>query len=119
TLKGAIQTGFAQLARIDADRAQVDAGRIGFEAAADTYNKTLESLFKIDESLASLDDKKFAKDVRTSLQLNRAAEVVSIEDAFVSGVIASGRFTNAEYLHFIQTVGAQHDAQENAIEDIH
>ena len=118
TLKLAIQTGFAQLARIDSDRAQVDAGRIGFEAAADTYNRSLESLFKIDESLASLDDKKFAKDVRTSLQLNRAAEVVSIEDAFVSGVIASGRFTNPEYLHFIQTVGAQRYALENALEEI-
>ncbi|MGH3382381.1 MAG: nitrate- and nitrite sensing domain-containing protein [Actinoallomurus sp.] len=119
TLKVAIQNGFAQLARIDSDRAQVDAGRIGFEAAADTYNKSLESLFKIDESLASLDDKKFAKDVRTSVQLNRAAEVVSIEDAFVSGVIASGRFTNAEYLHFIQTVGAQRYTMENALEEIH
>ena len=119
TLKVAIQSGLAQLARIDSDRAQVDAGRIGFETAADTYNKSLESLFKIDESLASLDDKKFAKDVRTSVQLNRAAELISIEDAFVSGVIASGRFTNTEYLHYIQTVGAERYTMENALEEIH
>ncbi|MGI5227503.1 sensor histidine kinase [Actinoallomurus sp. CA-142502] len=118
TLKQAIAAGLAQLSQLPQDRAKVDSGMIGFEEAQNAYSAAVESLFTIDDSLASLDDKKYAKDVRVSLQLNRAAEVVSQENALVSGVLASGRLARSEYLQLVQVIGAQRYTFGKALEAI-
>jgi signal transduction histidine kinase len=118
TLKQAITASFAQLAQLPQNRAKIDSGLISFDAARSAYSKTIESLFTIDDSLASLDDKKFAKDVRVSLQLNRASEVVSQEDALVSGILATRRFTRNDYLQFVQTVGADRYTLDKALEGV-
>ncbi|GLY82575.1 hypothetical protein Airi02_005070 [Actinoallomurus iriomotensis] len=118
TLKQAIAAGLVQLSQLPQDRAKVDSGMIGFEEAQNAYSTAVESLFTIDDSLASLDDKKYAKDVRVSLQLNRAAEVVSQENALVSGVLASGRLARSEYLQLVQVIGAQRYTFGKALEAI-
>ena len=118
TLKQAIAAGSAQLSQLPQVRAKVDSGTIGLEEAQNDYSATVESLFTIDDSLASLDDKKFARDVRVSLQLNRAAEVVSQENALISGILASGRLARREYLQLVQVIGAQRYTFGKALEAV-
>jgi signal transduction histidine kinase len=115
TLKQAIFAGLAQLTQLTQGRAKVDSGLISLDATQTAYSKTIESLFTIDDSLASLDDKTFAKDVRVSLQLNRASEVISQEDSLVSGILASRRFTRNDYFQFIQVVGAERYTFDKAL----
>ncbi|WP_425550959.1 nitrate- and nitrite sensing domain-containing protein [Actinoallomurus oryzae] len=118
TLKQAIAAGLDRLSQLPQDRAKVDSGAIGFDATQNAYSTTIESLFAVDDSLASLDDKKFAKDVRVSLQLNRAVEVVSQENALVSGILAAGRLTRNEYLQLVQVIGAQRYTFGKALEAV-
>jgi signal transduction histidine kinase len=118
TLKHAIDIGLGQLANLNSVRAQVDSGKVGLNAAAAPYSTAIENLFEVDEALASLDDKDFAKDVRASLQLNRATEIFSQEDSLMSGILASRRFPGNEYLDFIQIVGAQRYNMEKAVQTI-
>ncbi|WP_344271360.1 sensor histidine kinase [Actinomadura napierensis] len=79
------------------DRVQIAAG----------YSEVVESIFRVYDSLATLDDKDFARDTRTEVELNRTWELLSQEDALISGSLTSGRVTSSELIAFTQTVGTR------------
>ena len=82
------------------------------------YTDAIDSIFVVDDSLATLDDKGFAQNVRTVVGLNRARELLSQEDAQISGILAARRFSTADYTQFVQAVGAQRYAMHNALEEL-
>jgi signal transduction histidine kinase len=117
-LKRAIDAGVTQFDRLGANRAAIDAGLIDRTTAAAAYTSAIDAIFEIDDSLATLDDKEFAKDVRTLVELNRARELVSQEDAALSGMLAARRFSSADYVTLMQLIGARRYAFTKVLEEL-
>ncbi|MCO5998307.1 nitrate- and nitrite sensing domain-containing protein [Actinoallomurus rhizosphaericola] len=109
-LKRAIDAGIARFNGLATSRAAIDSGLIDRSAAATAYDGAVDAIFDINDSLATLDDKDFARDVRTLVELNRAREVLSQEDAALSGMLATKRFTTADYVQLVQLIGARRHA---------
>lgn len=117
-LKQAIDLGYARYDALPSARAAIDAGKMDRTKAAAVYAAAIDAIFQMDDSLATLDDKNFARDVQTLVWLNRTREVLSQEDALVSGILAAKRFTSADYLEFVQIVGAERVTIGNALEKL-
>ncbi|GAB2949416.1 hypothetical protein GCM10027280_42500 [Micromonospora polyrhachis] len=98
-------------------RAAINTQDIDRASASDAYTRVIDSIFRVFDSMAKLDDHEIAKDTTALIELNRARELVSQEDALVTGIIAAGRITAAEHAQFAQLVGAQRFiANETALE---
>jgi signal transduction histidine kinase len=118
TLKRAVEVALRQFGNLGPNRNAIDSGLTDRARTAAVYDDAIDAIFQVDDSLATLDDKGFAKDVRTMVELNRARELVSQEDALVSGVLAARRLTGADYLQFVQAVGAQRYAIRKVSEEL-
>ncbi|WP_433360683.1 nitrate- and nitrite sensing domain-containing protein [Streptosporangium sp. CA-115845] len=90
-----------------ADRRAIDAARVDRTRAAAAFTGVVTSLYRIYDSMATLDDKEIASDTRTLIDLSRALETLSQEDALAAGALAAGRFTDVERATFTQIVGVQ------------
>lgn len=101
-----LATTFKGLDNLKPLRQSIDGGRLGRVPATEAYSEIIDSFFGLYGSLATLDDKSVAKDARTLIAMNRAREILSKEDALLSGALAEGRITTAERGQFIETVGA-------------
>ncbi|MET8323928.1 nitrate- and nitrite sensing domain-containing protein [Micromonospora sp. NPDC005189] len=100
----------ATIARIDAleqTRAEVLGRKIDRVAAAEAYTGAIESIFQIYDVTGSLDDKKIAAEAAALIQLNRMKELISQEDALLSGLFGNGRMSGTEYARYVALVGAE------------
>ncbi|MEU4402407.1 nitrate- and nitrite sensing domain-containing protein [Micromonospora orduensis] len=100
----------ASITRINAleqTRAQVLGRSVDRVAAADAYTEAIESIFQIYDVTGSLDDKAIAADAAALIQLNRMKELISQEDALLSGLFGNGRMSGAEYARYVSLVGAE------------
>jgi signal transduction histidine kinase len=96
-----------ELAGLDAGRGAIDAGIVDRSNAAATFTDFINAGFRIYGALATMDDQAVAARGRTLVALTRAREVLSQEDALLSGMLAADKGTSAEYSSFAQLVGAQ------------
>jgi signal transduction histidine kinase len=110
---------FEQLKQLDSARQAVDSGGIGRDGAGSAYTTMIDAGFRIFGSLASLDDQEIAKDGRTLVGLTRAREVISQEDALLSGALAAGRLTDAEHAQLVQLIGTQRFLRAEAAAELH
>ncbi len=117
-LKQAVNGALAKFSDLGANRSAIDSGLTDRNKTASVYTDAIDSIFVVDDSLATLDDKGFAQNVRTVVGLNRARELLSQEDAQISGILAARRFSTADYTQFVQAVGAQRYAMHNALEEL-
>nr|WP_239082042.1 nitrate- and nitrite sensing domain-containing protein [Microbispora rosea] len=117
-LQRRIDRTFRQLDQLRTARQAVDARQVDRSRAMGAYNGSIDSLFQTYYSLATLDDDQLAKDTRTLINLNWARELISREDALLTGVIAAGRFGQAEVAQFTQLVGAERNVMELAKIDL-
>ncbi|MFC4150365.1 nitrate- and nitrite sensing domain-containing protein [Micromonospora mangrovi] len=76
-------------------------------AAAQGYTEAIESIFQVYDVTGSLDDKEIAADAAALIQLNRMKELISQQDALVSGLSGSRRISGPEYARFSSLVGAE------------
>ena len=76
-------------------------------AAAEAYTGAIESIFQIYDVTGSLDDKQIASEAAALIQLNRMKELISQEDALLSGLFGNGRMSGAEYARYVALVGAE------------
>jgi signal transduction histidine kinase len=98
------------LARVDGlgpTRSAVDSGTLGRVVIAHAYTGVIDSGFLVYDSLAQFSDEEIAAQGRTLVALTRSRDLLSQEDALLSGVLAEGRFAPGEPEEFIKTVGAQ------------
>jgi signal transduction histidine kinase len=102
-----ISGAFNELKGLDAGRAAIDAGIVDRSNAAATFTDFIEAGFRIYGALATMDDRAVAARGRTIVALTRARELLSEEDALLSGMLAADKGTSAEYSLFAQLVGAQ------------
>ncbi|MET7710730.1 nitrate- and nitrite sensing domain-containing protein [Micromonospora sp. NPDC005413] len=97
----------AQIDALEQTRAEVLGRKIDRVAAAEAYTGAIESIFQIYDVTGSLDDKKIAAEAAALIQLNRMKELISQEDALLSGLFGNGRMSGTEYARYVALVGAE------------
>ncbi|MEO3782967.1 nitrate- and nitrite sensing domain-containing protein [Actinocorallia sp. B10E7] len=116
-LEAQLAQSFTALEELDKARAWFDTpdGRSS-DWARSLYTEAIGSMNRVYGGMATLDDNDFAAKTRTLVALDRYNELFSQEDALVSGVLATGRFTNASYSEFHRLLGVQRHARAEVIE---
>lgn len=97
----------AQVNALERTRAEVLDRKIDRIAAAEAYTDTIESIFQIYDVTGSLDDKQIAGEAAALIQLNRMKELISQEDALLSGLFGNGRMSGPEYVRYVSLVAAE------------
>ncbi|WP_422735880.1 nitrate- and nitrite sensing domain-containing protein [Micromonospora sp. WMMD729] len=97
----------AQIDELKQTRADVLGRKVDRISAADAYTDAIESIFRIYDVTGSLDDKEIAADAAALIQLNRMKELISQEDALLSGLFGTGRISGPEYARYVSLVGAE------------
>ncbi|MFE9190884.1 nitrate- and nitrite sensing domain-containing protein [Micromonospora sp. NPDC007208] len=97
----------AQVNALEQTRAEVLDRKIDRIAAAEAYTGAIESIFQIYDVTGSLDDKQIAGEAAALIQLNRMKELISQEDALLSGLFGNGRMSGAEYARYVALVGSE------------
>ncbi|MEU5914889.1 nitrate- and nitrite sensing domain-containing protein [Micromonospora sp. NPDC047527] len=92
---------------LEQTRAQVLGRSVDRVSAADAYTGAIESIFQVYDVTGSLDDKAIAADAAALIQLNRMKELVSQEDALLSGLFGNGRMSGPEYARYVALVGSE------------
>ncbi|MDI1463000.1 nitrate- and nitrite sensing domain-containing protein [Catellatospora sp. KI3] len=95
------------LDRIAPVRMGVDTGRLDRAEAAAYYTDTVAVAYQIFATIARFDDPEINDQLSHLLTVSRGRELLSQEDAVMSGVLAAGRFTTADAARFAELVGAQ------------
>ncbi|SCG81246.1 sensor histidine kinase [Micromonospora rifamycinica] len=83
-----------------------DAG-VNRAEASTAYTAILAAVLRMYGSLGQLDDARIAAESETLVDLYQVRELISQQDALITGVLAAGRMTGDEYARFAQLVGAQ------------
>ncbi|RLP89169.1 nitrate- and nitrite sensing domain-containing protein [Micromonospora sp. CV4] len=97
----------AEVGALEQTRAEVLGRRIDRVAAATAYTGAIESIFQVYDVTGSLDDKEIAAEAAALIQLNRMKELISQEDALLSGLFGNGRMSGPEYARYVSLVGAE------------
>jgi signal transduction histidine kinase len=113
-LRARLDETFRGLDSLGAGRDDIDAGRVSRLASTNVLTGIVDSVFRMYDSLATLDDDQIAKDVRTLIQLTRAREVLSQEDALLAGAIAARELSAEEHDRFTQSVAVHRFLQTDA-----
>ncbi|SCL69871.1 Signal transduction histidine kinase [Micromonospora citrea] len=97
----------AQLEALAKVREAVLARGVDRVSAADAYTRAIGSIFQVYEVTGSLDDKELAAEATALIRLNQMRELISQQDALLSGLFGSGRMTGSEYARYTALVGAE------------
>ncbi|GAB4059739.1 nitrate- and nitrite sensing domain-containing protein [Catellatospora paridis] len=116
------ETNIAELGRmldgLGPVRADVDQ-RTGERAAAVAYyTQTIGVGYRIFATIASFDDQAINDQLSHLLIMSRGRELLSQEDALMSGVLAAGRFSATDAAEFAQLVGAQRNIRATGLEGL-
>jgi signal transduction histidine kinase len=106
------------LDNLPARRRQVDAGGVSRAQIFARYTSVIGTINQLQSSLATLSDPEVTKDTGTEVALGRAREVLSQEDALLSGALAAGRLTFPEHVQFTKLVGTQRNLYAAALPDL-
>lgn len=117
-LEQRINLAHAALDEVMQSRAAVDAGSVSRSKAAEPFSGAVESIIRTYDVMATLSDQAFAADTRNLIKYLRARELISLEDAFLTGSIATGRLTGPEYAELVQLIGHRRAATNRAIADL-
>ncbi|MGC4896088.1 sensor histidine kinase [Micromonospora sp. DT31] len=97
----------AELDQLREVRAEVGRKTIDRTATLTAYDEAVDAIFAVFDSLSGLDDEEIARDTAALIDLNRSRELLSQQDALLTGAIAANRITVAEQTTFARLVGAQ------------
>ncbi|WP_433343275.1 nitrate- and nitrite sensing domain-containing protein [Micromonospora sp. CA-111912] len=115
TLEQRLDLAYGQLSRLGQARSEVDARSADRASTFTAYGSVVRSIFDVYTALGLLDDEQVAEDTTALIELNRARELLSQEDALLTGVLAAGRVTDAERAQVAQIIGAQRFAADLAV----
>ena len=87
-------------------RAQIDAGSITRAAALTDFSGIISSAFIVLSASASFGDLQVERVMHTVVDVSHAGELLSQEDALLTGATTAGQFGAGEYLQLIKIVGA-------------
>ncbi|MFF3868662.1 nitrate- and nitrite sensing domain-containing protein [Micromonospora sp. NPDC001898] len=115
TLEQRLDAAYGQLSRLGQARSEVDARSADRASTFTAYGSVVRSIFDVYTALGLLDDEQVAEDTTALIELNRARELLSQEDALLTGVLAAGRVTDAERAQVTQIIGAQRFSADLAV----
>ncbi|MCZ7436542.1 nitrate- and nitrite sensing domain-containing protein [Micromonospora sp. WMMC241] len=99
-----LKTELGQLTQV---RDEVGRKTIDRTATLDAYDEAVDGIFAVFDALGGLDDDQIARDTAALIDLNRSRELLSQQDALLTGAVAANRLTVAEQTAFARLVGAQ------------
>ncbi|MGC4764026.1 nitrate- and nitrite sensing domain-containing protein [Micromonospora sp. DT46] len=102
-----IDTVVSGLDRLAAVRESIRDRQVDRAAATREYTELIDSVLRMYGSLGNLDDEQFTRETAALIQLVRIRELMSQEDALVTGALAAGRMTPEETAAFARATGAQ------------
>ncbi|SIQ36299.1 sensor histidine kinase [Micromonospora avicenniae] len=102
-----VDAAIAALNTLPATRESIDSRDLDRAAAAKAYTQVVDSMFQLYDVVGGLDDPDIEADTRNLIELYRIRELMSQEDALLTGALAAGRTTPAENVEFTQLVAAQ------------
>lgn len=88
-------------------RRAIDATAMSRAQAFAAYSDIIDDITALQSSLSTLSDPEVTQDSETQVALLRAREVLSQEDALLSGSLAAGQLTFSEHVQFTKLVGTQ------------
>ncbi|RKN50625.1 nitrate- and nitrite sensing domain-containing protein [Micromonospora endolithica] len=100
-----IQDTVARLEQLGDTRKPVDDTVVDRATAIAGYTEVIDSIFQVWRSLGQLDDEHIANTTANLIDLKRAWEVMSQQDALVTGALTAGRISPAEHAEFTKLVG--------------
>ncbi|MEV1143306.1 nitrate- and nitrite sensing domain-containing protein [Micromonospora sp. NPDC049799] len=100
-----VQDTVAQLEQLDNTRKPIDGVTVDRATAIAGYTTVIDSIFRVWSSLGKLDDEQIANTTANLIDLKRAWEVMSQQDALVTGALTAGRLSPAEHAEFTKLVG--------------
>jgi len=103
---------------LPARRRQVDGAAVTRSQIFTRYTTPISTINQLQASLATLSDPEVTKDVGTQVALAQAREVLSQEDALLSGALAAGRLSFAEHVQFTKLVGTQRNLYGDVLPDL-
>ncbi|MGW1061455.1 nitrate- and nitrite sensing domain-containing protein [Micromonospora rubida] len=115
TLEQRLDVAYGQLSRLGQARAEVDNRSADRSSTFTAYGSVVRSIFDVYTALGLLDDEQVAEDTTALIELNRARELLSQEDALLTGVLAAGRVTEVERAQVAQIIGAQRFSADLAV----
>ncbi|MFG1890943.1 nitrate- and nitrite sensing domain-containing protein [Micromonospora sp. NPDC049051] len=102
-----IDTVVAGLDRLDGVRESIRDRQVDRAAATRAYTELIDSVLRMYGSLGNLDDERFTQETAALIELVRIRELMSQEDALITGALAAGRMTPEETAAFARATGAQ------------
>ncbi|WP_344348280.1 sensor histidine kinase, partial [Catellatospora coxensis] len=99
-------------------RADVDQRTGERSEAVAYYTETIGAGYRIFATIASFDDQAINDQLSHLLIMSRGRELLSQEDALMSGVLAAGRFSATDAAEFAQLVGAQRNIRATGLEGL-
>ncbi|MFE9960274.1 nitrate- and nitrite sensing domain-containing protein [Micromonospora sp. NPDC005299] len=107
-----------QVEQLGAVRAEVGRKTIDRTATLAAYNEAVDAIFGVFDALGGLDDDEIARDTAALIDLNRARELLSQQDALLTGAVAANRMTVTEQAAFARLVGAQWFLSDRTARDL-
>jgi signal transduction histidine kinase len=106
------------LDNLPARRRAIDIGGVNRAQTFARYTTVITTVNQLQASLATLSDPEVTKDAGTQVDLARAREVLSQEDALLSGALAAGQLSFAEHVQFTKLVGTQRSLYSDLLPDL-
>ncbi|MFI6129304.1 nitrate- and nitrite sensing domain-containing protein [Micromonospora sp. NPDC051141] len=97
----------AELGQLVQVRDEVGRKTIDRTATLTAYDEAVDGIFAVFDALGGLDDDQIARDTAALIDLNRSRELLSQQDALLTGAVSANRLTVAEQTAFARLVGAQ------------
>ncbi|MEU1590483.1 nitrate- and nitrite sensing domain-containing protein [Micromonospora sp. NPDC005710] len=110
-----VEAAFAALDTLPATRQAIDGRTIDQTAARQAYTGLVDALFELYDVVGGLDDPEIEADTRSLIELYRIRELISQEDALLSGALAAGRSTTSVNSQLTELVAAQRYLAQRAL----
>jgi signal transduction histidine kinase len=107
TVASRVSDMFDRLKGLGEGRAAIDAGIVDRRSASATFTDVINAGFRIYNSLAILDDAQLAREAQTLVDLTKARELMSEEDALLNSMVSAGKYTPSDHAEFVQLVNSQ------------
>ncbi|GAB3968530.1 nitrate- and nitrite sensing domain-containing protein [Actinoallomurus acanthiterrae] len=103
---------------LQAKRRAIDSGSMKRNQVFADFSDSIADINALQSSLSTLSNLDITKDNENQVALGRAREVLSQEDALLSGAVAAGRLTFPEHVEFTKLVGTQRSLYEEILPNL-
>ena len=101
-----VQDALASLSRLSAIRTAVGSKTIAWDTAMDDYGQVISTVLHTLQAAAVISNATVDEQMHTLVDISQARELLSQEDALMTGAASAGQFEPGEYLRVVAITGA-------------